>query len=39
MDLIKRVTLILKDNEIVKYFYPIFPPTKNVVDVIEYLKK
>ena len=39
MDLIKRITLILKDNEIVKYFYPIFPPTKNVVDVIEYLKK
>ena len=26
-------------NEIVKYFYPIFPPTKNVEDVVEYLKK
>ena len=39
MDLIKRITLILKDNEIVKYFYPIFPPTKNVEDVIEYFKK
>ena len=39
MDLIKRITLILKDNEIVKYFYPIFPPTKNVEDVIEYFQK
>tara|TARA_Y100000389_G_scaffold198996_1_gene236550 strand:+ start:1119 stop:1346 length:228 start_codon:yes stop_codon:yes gene_type:complete len=40
MDLIKkRSTLILKDNEIVKYFYPIFPPTKNVEDVIEYFQK
>ena len=28
MDLIKRITLILKDNEIVKYFYPIFPPLR-----------
>ena len=39
MDLIKRITLILKDNEIVKYFYPIFPPTKNVEDVIEFFQK
>ena len=39
MDLIKRITLILKDNEIVKYFYPIFPPTKNVEDVIDYFQK
>ena len=39
MDLIKRITLILEDNKIVKYFYPIFPPTKNVEDVIRYLDK
>ena len=39
MDLIKRITLILKNNEIVKYFYPIFFPTKNVEDVIEYFQK
>ena len=39
MDLIKRITLILEDNKIIKYFYPIFPPTKNVEDVIRYLDK
>ena len=38
MKLIKRITLILKDNKIIKYFYPVFPPDKNVDDVIAYLK-
>ena len=37
MKLIKRITLILKDNEIIKYFYPIFPPDKNVEKVIQFL--
>jgi peroxiredoxin len=37
MKLIKRITLILNDNMIVKYFYPIFPPDKNVNDVIKFL--
>ena len=37
MKLIKRITLILKDNEIIKYFYPIFPPDKNVEQVIQFL--
>ena len=37
MKLIKRITLILKDNEIIKYFYPIFPPDKNVELVIQFL--
>ena len=39
MRLIKRITLILNNNIIIKYFYPVFPPDKNVGDVITYLKK
>lgn len=34
----KRVTLIFKDGKIVKYFYPVFPPDKNINEVIEWLK-
>jgi peroxiredoxin len=36
--LIKRITLILDNNKIIKYFYPVFPPDKNVDEVIAYLK-
>ena len=39
MNLLKRITLILKDNKIIKYFYPIFPPTKNIEDVINFFSK
>jgi len=39
MRLIKRITLILNNNKIIKYLYPVFPPDKNVDDVIAYLKK
>jgi len=39
MNLLKRITLILKDNKIIKYFYPIFPPTKNIEDVINFFEK
>ena len=38
MNLLKRITLILKDNKIIKYFYPIFPPTKNIKDVINFFE-
>ena len=38
MDLIKRITLILDDNKIIKYFYPVFPPDENVNQVIAWLK-
>ena len=38
MNLLKRITLILKDNKIIKYFYPIFPPTKNIEDVINFFE-
>ena len=37
MKLIKRTTLILSNNKIIKYFYPVFPPDKNVNDVIKFL--
>jgi peroxiredoxin len=35
--LIKRLTLILSDAEIVKVFYPVFPPSENAQEVIEWL--
>ena len=34
---IKRVTLITIDGVIKKVFYPVFPPDKNVIDVIEWV--
>jgi peroxiredoxin len=39
MNLIKRVTIILKDNKIIKYFYPVFPPDQNINDVIFWLRQ
>ena len=39
MILTKRVTLICKDGEIVKFFYPVFPPDKNVDEVISWIEK
>lgn len=33
----KRVTLIFEEGKIVKYFYPVFPPTKNIYEVMEWL--
>ena len=38
MPLNKRVTLIAFDGLIQHYFYPVFPPDKNVNDVIDWLK-
>lgn len=38
MQLNKRVTLIVLDGVIQHYFYPVFPPDKNVNDVIDWLK-
>jgi peroxiredoxin len=34
----KRVTLILRDGVIKEYFYPVFPPDRNVDDVLDWLK-
>jgi peroxiredoxin len=37
LKLIKRLTLILEDGVIKKCFYPVFPPDKNVVNVLAWL--
>lgn len=39
LKLIKRLTLIIKDGMIRKYFYPVFPPDKNVDEVIAWLSE
>ncbi|MFN0157231.1 MAG: peroxiredoxin [Bacteroidota bacterium] len=39
MTLIQRLTLILHDGIIGKVFYPVFPPDKNVRDVIAWLSQ
>jgi peroxiredoxin len=39
MILTKRVTLICKDGEILKFFYQVFPPDKNVDEVISWIEK
>jgi len=37
--LIKRLTLIIENGEILKVFYPVFPPNKNASQVAEWLKE
>jgi peroxiredoxin len=37
LHLIKRLTLIVKDGVIKKYFYPVFPPNKSANEVINWL--
>ena len=37
MCLIKRLTLIVKDNAIEHVFYPVFPPDENAGQVIRQL--
>lgn len=38
MTLIKRLTLVARDGVIEKVFFPVFPPDKNVDDVIRWLR-
>jgi peroxiredoxin len=38
MKLYKRITLIADGGEIVKAFYPVFPPDRNAGDVLEWLR-
>ena len=38
MRLIKRVTVIAKNGKIVKHFYPVFPPDRNVDNVLASLQ-
>lgn len=35
---LKRLTMIVRDNTIIKTFYPIFPPDKHIFEVIAWLK-
>ena len=35
--LFKRLTMIAREGEIVKIFYPIFPPDKNAEEVLDWL--
>ena len=36
---IKRLTLIIENSIIKKFFYPVFPPNKHIEDVIKWLTK
>ena len=37
MRLYRRLTLVARDGEIVKVFYPVFPPDRNAADVVAWL--
>jgi peroxiredoxin len=39
INLIRRITLILKNNKIIKYFYPVFSSDQDANEVISWLKK
>lgn len=39
LKLIKRLTFILNDGMIKKCFYPVFPPDKNVIEVMAWLSE
>ncbi|MCJ1294177.1 hypothetical protein MMC34_005734 [Xylographa carneopallida] len=36
--LVKRITLAVEEGKVVKYWYPVFPPDRNVLDVLEWVK-
>ena len=38
MTLLKRMALVIDDGVVSKVFYPVFPPDKNVEDVIAWLR-
>ncbi|KAJ3949018.1 uncharacterized protein N0V96_000126 [Colletotrichum fioriniae] len=37
--LIKRVTLAIQNGKVIKYWYPVFPPDQNVIEVMKWLKE
>ncbi len=39
MELVKRLTLIVRDGVIEHVFYPVFPPDRNAGDVVEWLRQ
>ena len=38
MTLLKRLSMICRDGEIIKTFYPVFPPDKSADDVLSWLQ-
>ena len=38
LELIRRLTLILRDGAVEAVFYPVFPPQRNAGDVIAWLR-
>ncbi len=36
--LIKRVTLIAENGKVLKHFYPVFPPDRNAIEVLRFLR-
>jgi peroxiredoxin len=38
MTLLKRMALVIDDGVIIKVFYPVFPPDKNAVEVVAWLR-
>ena len=38
LQLIKRVTLVVRDGQVIKHFYPVFPPDRNVEETIAWLQ-
>lgn len=38
MELYRRLTLIARNGHLEQVFYPVFPPDRNVLDVIEWLR-
>ena len=39
MTLVKRLTLVVEGGEILKVFYPVFPPGRNAEDVLSWLSE
>jgi peroxiredoxin len=37
MELYKRVTLVLANGHVIRFFYPVFPPHRNAGDVVAWL--
>jgi len=38
LHLLKRVTLVVRDGQVIKHFYPVFPPDRNVEETIAWLQ-
>ena len=38
MELIRRLTLVLRDGRVEKVFYPVFPPDGSAEEVIRWLR-